>query len=217
VNTYTTGGQSAATLALDGGGNFVVAWQSAAQDGSDVGVFGQRYETPVTPLVGRQLQIKDNADPAKRKVQFAIQDPGIDTTAPGGIDSATDGAYLHVYHPATGDSASFTLAKGGWTATGNPPSPAFKYADKTFASSACNTAQVKDAKLLKVSCQSKTKPISYTLNEPSQGSVTAVFGSGMTRYCTTFGGTVKKDVPNLFQAKSAPAPRSCPAPPKFCP
>jgi hypothetical protein len=47
--------------------------------------------------------------------------------------------------------------------------------------------------------------------------VTAVFGSGTTRYCTTFGGTVKKDVTNLFQAKEAPAPASCPAPPAFCP
>jgi hypothetical protein len=43
VNTYTTSGQSQATVAADASGNFVVVWRSYGQDGSAQGVFGQRY------------------------------------------------------------------------------------------------------------------------------------------------------------------------------
>jgi hypothetical protein len=43
VNTYTTGNQGAPTVAADGTGRFVVVWQSRLQDGSNYGIFGQRY------------------------------------------------------------------------------------------------------------------------------------------------------------------------------
>jgi hypothetical protein len=174
--------------------------------------------TPTILLSGKKLQIKDSADPSKRKLQFSSADAAIDTTAPGGINSVSDGALLHVYNPATGDSACFTLANGNWIAKGSPPSPSFKYADKSFTSSACRTAALKDGKQLKVSCVAKVKPIGFDLNEPTQGSVTVVFGSGATRYCMVFGGAaVKKDAPNVFQAQGAPAPPACPESPALCP
>jgi hypothetical protein len=44
VNSYTTSAQYAPALAMDGNGNFVVAWQSYRQDGSDYGIFAQRYQ-----------------------------------------------------------------------------------------------------------------------------------------------------------------------------
>jgi hypothetical protein len=43
VNTYTTNGQRGPVVAMDGVGNFVVVWESQTQDGSDYGVFGQRF------------------------------------------------------------------------------------------------------------------------------------------------------------------------------
>ena len=44
VNTYTTYDQSRPALALDADGDFVVVWDSIAQDdGDDTGVFGQRF------------------------------------------------------------------------------------------------------------------------------------------------------------------------------
>jgi hypothetical protein len=45
VNSYTTYAQINPKVAMDGAGNFVVVWQGAAQDGSDMGVFGQRYDS----------------------------------------------------------------------------------------------------------------------------------------------------------------------------
>ena len=45
VNTYTTSDQSLPTIASDPLGNFVIVWSSFPQDGSNVGVFGQRFST----------------------------------------------------------------------------------------------------------------------------------------------------------------------------
>ncbi len=44
VNTYTTGDQSEAAVAMSGEGNFVVVWESDGQDGSGEGIFGQRFD-----------------------------------------------------------------------------------------------------------------------------------------------------------------------------
>jgi hypothetical protein len=50
VNSYTTGNQGRPSVAADASGDFVVVWQSAAQDGSGDGVFGQRYAGSGAPL-----------------------------------------------------------------------------------------------------------------------------------------------------------------------
>jgi hypothetical protein len=42
VNTFTAGHQNMPSVGSDGRGNLLVAWQSMAQDGSDVGIFAQR-------------------------------------------------------------------------------------------------------------------------------------------------------------------------------
>jgi Dockerin type I domain len=43
ANTYTIGNQVSPAVAMDQNGDFVVAWLSGGQDGSDYGVFAQRY------------------------------------------------------------------------------------------------------------------------------------------------------------------------------
>ena len=45
VNTYTTDDQEHAAIAMDAAGNFVVVWDSYGQDGSEEGIFGQRYDS----------------------------------------------------------------------------------------------------------------------------------------------------------------------------
>ncbi|MBI3450233.1 MAG: hypothetical protein HY049_15130 [Acidobacteria bacterium] len=45
VNTYTTGYQTRASVALAPTGNFVVVWDSYGQDGSFSGMFGQRFDS----------------------------------------------------------------------------------------------------------------------------------------------------------------------------
>jgi hypothetical protein len=60
VNSYTTGSQGAPAVAVDGGGNFLVVWQSFSdpgrEDGDDVGVFGQHFASTGEPL-GNEFQV----------------------------------------------------------------------------------------------------------------------------------------------------------------
>jgi hypothetical protein len=50
VNSYTTSAQRYPSVASDASGNFVVVWGSLGQDGSDEGIFGQRYDSAGTAL-----------------------------------------------------------------------------------------------------------------------------------------------------------------------
>jgi hypothetical protein len=49
VNTQTAEDQSFPSVALADNGHFVVAWQSRFQDGSQFGVYAQRYDLDLTP------------------------------------------------------------------------------------------------------------------------------------------------------------------------
>ncbi|RLJ64547.1 hypothetical protein DFR35_1185, partial [Sulfurisoma sediminicola] len=44
INSYTADSQQTPTIAVLADGGFVVAWQSLSQDGSDWGIYGQRYD-----------------------------------------------------------------------------------------------------------------------------------------------------------------------------
>jgi len=50
VNTYTTDNQLTPSAAYDPAGNVIVVWRSNEQDGSNYGVFGQRYDSSGAPL-----------------------------------------------------------------------------------------------------------------------------------------------------------------------
>jgi hypothetical protein len=56
VNTYTTGSQGIPDVAMDAGGNFVVVWRSNGQDGSNDGIFAQRYDAAGSPQ-GVEFQV----------------------------------------------------------------------------------------------------------------------------------------------------------------
>ncbi len=43
VNSFTTGSQSTPSIAMDSAGDFVIAWKSFGQDGSDDGIYARRY------------------------------------------------------------------------------------------------------------------------------------------------------------------------------
>jgi hypothetical protein len=56
VNTYTPGSQNSPAVASDSSGNFVVVWASHQQDGSQNGVFGQRFADTGAP-VGPEFRV----------------------------------------------------------------------------------------------------------------------------------------------------------------
>ena len=62
VNTYTTDAQLQPSVAMDADGDFVVAWSSRNQDGSNYGVYAQRFDVHATTevsIVAGQLVITD--------------------------------------------------------------------------------------------------------------------------------------------------------------
>jgi hypothetical protein len=70
VNTFTTGYQSRADIALDASGNFVVVWTSAAQDGAGDGIFGQRYDSSGAPL-GPEFRVNTYTTSDQRRPSVA--------------------------------------------------------------------------------------------------------------------------------------------------
>src|SRR5262249_9194053 len=55
VNAYTTSNQWEPAVGMDAAGDFVIAWASFGQDGSDYGVFARRYSAAGAPLGGEFL------------------------------------------------------------------------------------------------------------------------------------------------------------------
>ncbi len=60
VSTYTTSFQRSPAMAADGSGNVVIVWESYLQDGSEWGVFGQRYDSTGS-RVGSEFQVNTYA------------------------------------------------------------------------------------------------------------------------------------------------------------
>lgn len=55
VNTYTTNSQTNPSVAIDESGNFIVVWESWYQDGSDRGVYAQRFDNNGNKVGGEFL------------------------------------------------------------------------------------------------------------------------------------------------------------------
>lgn len=75
VNTYSTNWQTNDAVAMDDDGNFVVVWTSKSQDGSDDGVFGQRF-SPAGGRLGAEFQVNQSTLGAQVR-------PAVTTTGAG--------------------------------------------------------------------------------------------------------------------------------------
>jgi hypothetical protein len=75
VNSYTTGSQGSPSATMDAAGNFIVTWASAGQDGSDLGVYAQRFDRSGVP---RGSEFRVNTYTTDRQER-----PSIDADAAG--------------------------------------------------------------------------------------------------------------------------------------
>lgn len=75
VNTYTTSRQALPAVAMNAAGAFVVAWQSLYQDGSDRGIFAQRFAPDATP-VGPELAVNTFTTSFQRSASVALDGAG---------------------------------------------------------------------------------------------------------------------------------------------
>jgi S-layer family protein len=75
VNTFTTNAQSFPAVAADGNGGFVVIWESFLQDGSEAGVFGQRF-TSAGARRGAEFQLNAFTSGAQMRLTVAADSAG---------------------------------------------------------------------------------------------------------------------------------------------
>lgn len=66
VNTTTDNFQDAPTVTTFSDGSFVIGWQSDGQDGSEYGVYAQRYDSQANPL-GEEFLINDRTDRSQNR------------------------------------------------------------------------------------------------------------------------------------------------------
>src|SRR5688572_13600177 len=69
VNSFPNGGQSAPVMAMDADEDYVVAWQSYAQDGVASGIYAQRFSAAGVPQGG---EFRVNTDTSLNEIQPAV-------------------------------------------------------------------------------------------------------------------------------------------------
>ncbi|MGH7788878.1 MAG: hypothetical protein ACRERC_18555, partial [Candidatus Binatia bacterium] len=168
-------------------------------------------------LGAAKLTFKSGPDMAKRKLVLVAKDRAVLVPAAGGSADPTlltnPEPQVTVCNSTCSESVTLPLPHAGWQGLGNPPgSKGYKFS----GSGTCSKAILKPGKLLKVVC--KGAGITYSLDEPSQGSVGVQLRIGpapapAASYCLDFTPpAVSTDEPGLFKAKGAIPPGSCPVP-----
>jgi len=93
VNTYTTNAQQAPTIASDADGDFVIAWESNGQDGSNFGVYAQRY----------------NADGVAQSSEFRVNTYTSGTQRAPGIAVDADGDFVVAWQSLGQDGSGYGI------------------------------------------------------------------------------------------------------------
>ncbi|REK09046.1 MAG: hypothetical protein DWQ37_19500 [Planctomycetota bacterium] len=110
VNTYTTGGQSQPVVAMDAGGDYVVAWHSSGQDGSGYGIYAQRYDAAGAPL-GGEFQVNDHTPLNQRSPSVAVD---------------VDGDFVVAWQSAAQDGSDYGIYARRYGSNGSPQSGEFR-------------------------------------------------------------------------------------------
>ncbi|MDZ4686874.1 MAG: cadherin domain-containing protein, partial [Planctomycetaceae bacterium] len=101
ANTYTTHVQKNPAIATDANGNFVVVWESYAQDGLGYGVFAQRYNA-AGQTVGNEFQVNTYTTSAQRFSAVAMDADGdfVVTWSSNRQDGSSYGIYARRFDAA---------------------------------------------------------------------------------------------------------------------
>jgi len=100
---------------MSAAGDFVVAWQDIAQDGSDTGVFARRFSSAGTPLAN-ELQINTYTTSLQTT-------PSVAMTA--------SGDFVVAWHSASQDGSSFGVFARTFSSTGAPQATEFQVNART--------------------------------------------------------------------------------------
>jgi hypothetical protein len=109
VNTYTTGEQTAPSVAADSTGNFVIAWNSP-QDGSYTGIFAQRYASTGAPLGG----------------EFRVNTHTTNIQSSASVASDSVGNFVVVWQSLGQDGSSNSVVAQRYASSGAPQGGEFR-------------------------------------------------------------------------------------------
>jgi len=101
VNTTTAGHQRLPRVAMDADGDFVVAWDSAGQDGSGYGIYAQRYNAAGVAQ-GDEFRVNSFTTGNQQRVAMAMDADGdfIVTWDSDSQDGSSNGVYAQRYDAA---------------------------------------------------------------------------------------------------------------------
>ena len=157
VNTYTTYNQELPSAAALAGGGFVVTWASYGQDGSEHGVYGQRYAATIEVTFsldvthealapGEVVGLRGSIDPLGWESTTLLSDDDGDHVYTGTVafDAATAGQtleYKFVHHDGGADPSSADLgAAGGFEGDVGPDVDGDTYANRILTLRDADTA-----------------------------------------------------------------------------
>jgi hypothetical protein len=101
VNTHTTNKQENPAIAMDGAGNFVVAWNSYLQDGGSNGIFAQRFDPNCSPL-GEEIQINTTSSGNQKEPSVTMDTPGnfiVVWQGPGTVETDKEDIFARRFDP----------------------------------------------------------------------------------------------------------------------
>jgi hypothetical protein len=110
VNTYTTRNQARPSVASDSTGNFVVVWHDDTQDGSNYGVFGQRYASSGAPAGG--VFLVNTFTTNEQSFPSVASDPS--------------GNFVVVWQSRTQDGSYYGVFGQRWASSGAKVGPEFR-------------------------------------------------------------------------------------------
>ncbi len=98
VNTYTESYQMSAAIAMNNIGNFVITWHSRLLDGSEFGIFAQRYNNQ-GQAIGSEFQVNTYTANFQDFVAIAIDQKGnfVITWESYGQDGSDDGIFAKMF------------------------------------------------------------------------------------------------------------------------
>ncbi len=115
VNTYTTSDQAFPSISMDSDGDFVIAWQSYLQDGSEYGIYAQRFNASGAPAGG----------------EFRVNPVMLDNQAGASVAMDSQGNFFVTWESFGQDLSFLTVMGRAFSADGTPVGGEFQI--NTFA------------------------------------------------------------------------------------
>jgi hypothetical protein len=174
------------------------------------------------PISGAKLLIKNRLpdDESRNRILFVSRDRGISMGLPGSAEDPRcgfgNGGSIEISSSTSGQNVSAPLPCENWQLLGKQTNPAgYRYRDRELADGPCRTVVLKHGRSARALCLGRgLSLLDYDLQEQEHQAPVSVLltTGGSARYCSEFGGEIRKDGTDgkTFLARDALPPPGCP-------